>query len=570
MIICDYIDNNVNEYLKNNSGNNILTFFKEPFKQCGDSQVFFIDDILNESDHQNIDKFVDRTIMITEEVFSKYLKINEYNLFDYLKVQAERDFAKLYKYKYAVDKLSNDRLDNYIVYFSSEINLFVWLKQDYVVKRIISNPCLQSKTQIDRIKLRFKTWINTSRFVGYFVDKRFEDQKSMSNCIIWLASDRFLHSKLLDELQKEFNILLLQNTVITYSSLFAKKGIKYRLLKLHNCKHFIKERKYVNQQYAKGLIKTAYLVGLRPQLLEIVLNINRNMIEELLTTLLILQDNDHNSSFLFVSQTMKGIQALGVDYFNRNNLPSIEMIHGVPSSAEVGKTTKILVYGQRDISFFKKHGVDESKLFITGCPSYDKLFNIQEQDKSFDFLLLILDWIGFIPSANSQRIIFEEVMHMLKLVQYFEREQLIIKLHPSQTQKEIEYINNLANIAGISTRVKVIKDIDITDLLKKAKIVYTYESSVGLEALLIGKPVIILPRLASSEVEYGIYNGCLTPSNGKELLISTENILRDIQRYLKNNKDNIERTIKYFSGDTSGESYKRVVNFFRDVSRTLR
>ncbi len=79
------------------------------------------------------------------------------------------------------------------------------------------------------------------------------------------------------------------------------------------------------------------------------------------------------------------------------------------------------------------------------------------------------------------------------------------------------------------------------------------------------KPLIVLPRLLKSTVNYGEYNGCFVPENRKELLYSTEEILRDVHGYLSNNKENIERTIKYFSRDVTGQSYKKVANLCREM-----
>lgn len=564
MIICDYIDRRVKSYIRKKSGRVILTFFKEPFDQYDDSNVFFIDDILNESDYKKIDEFVGRTIKIAEEVFSKYLKVNGYNLFDYLKVQAKRDFSKIYKYKYAVDKFSKEQMKSNIVFFSSEFDLLEWLKQDYIIAKLPYNAFHQSKARFVRIKLKIKAWVRNSHLVHYIVGQLFDDHRNMSNYILWLGG-RSLHSKLMDELQKEFKLLLFQNQLIVYTRSFAKKKIKYSLLKLKDGRKSREEWNSIEQQYAKGLNRIASLMRLKPELLEIVLKISQNNMKELLTTLLILQENDHNSRLLFVSQSIKGVAALAADYFSRNSLPSIEMLHGVPGVAEVGKTTKVAVFGQRDKSFLKSQGVDESKLVITGCPYYDKFFDIEEQNKSFDFLLLILDWIGFEQSASSQRVIFTEVMHMLKLLQHLKHEQLVVKLHPSQREKELEYVQHLVDIAGIHTRVKVMKNADTIDLLKKAKIVFTHASSVGLEALLMKKPLIVLPRLLKSTVNYGEYNGCFVPENRKELLYSTEEILRDVHGYLSNNKENIERTIKYFSRDVTGQSYKKVANLCREM-----
>ena len=53
--------------------------------------------------------------------------------------------------------------------------------------------------------------------------------------------------------------------------------------------------------------------------------------------------------------------------------------------------------------------------------------------------------------------------------------------------------------------------------------------------------------------------------NYEELLLATEEILKDVHGYLKKNKENIERTRQYFSGDLKGESYKNVSKVINEM-----
>jgi len=110
----------------------------------------------------------------------------------------------------------------------------------------------------------------------------------------------------------------------------------------------------------------------------------------------------------------------------------------------------------------------------------------------------------------------------------------------------------------IENRVEVSKDVNMFNLLKDAKIVYNYHSSVGVEALLMKKPLIILDFFSHRSIDYEKYGGCLVAKNYEELLLATEEILKDVHGYLKRNNENIEKTRRYFSGNLKGESYKEV------------
>jgi hypothetical protein len=559
MIVCDFIDKNVEDFIeKDKSKRIILTFFKEPFDDFKGNEVLFIDDILDGEDYKKVDEFVRKTIDTAEEVFSEYLEVDGYKLFYYLKLQVQRNLSKIYKFKYGIDKVLTRENKTVINYFSSETELLEWIKQDYRIENIIN---YQIK---DKLKYKFivKEYLKSSFFANYILDriiiKLFKDYKYKFGNILWMGG-RSYDSKLRNELEKNNKIFLLSQ--FSGGKLgFIKRKYKFDLLNLKNKEKFNKKWDYLKNQYEDGLNKIVFITGINKKILEIILKINKSMIKDLLLTLIILEDNKNNIDLLIVEQSVIGKQALAVDFFNKNKLPSIEILHGVPGVVEVGKTDKIAVFGKRDKSFLSSYGVDESKIKITGCAYYDRIFNIKDEEKKYNFLLLILDWIDYVPSKNSHEIIYKQVIAMLKLIQHFQDEKLIIKLHPGQSMKEVEYIKHLIkNIMHIENRVEVAKDVNMFNLLKDAKIVYNYHSSVGVEALLMKKPLIVLDLFSNRTIDYEKYGGCFVVKDYKDLILSTEEILKDVHGYLSKNNENIERTRRYFSGDLKGESHKKIV-----------
>lgn len=563
MIVCDYLDENVKKYLNaNKSTKTILTLFKEPFDEYKGNKVIFIDDILNKDDYKEIDIFVNKVMKDAEEVFSKYLEVDGYKLFDYLQLQAKRNLSKIYKFKYGIDKVLKEENKIVIQFFCSEAELLEWIKQDYRIENIINYRIK------DKLKYKFiiKKYLKNSFFANYMLDriiiKLFKDYKYKSGNILWMGG-RSHDSKLINELEKNNKIFLLPK--FSFEKLgFIKRKYKFDLLNLKNKEKFNKKWDYLKNQYEDGLNKIAFITGIDKKILEIILKINKSMIKDLLSTLIILEDNKNNIGLLIIEQSVIGKQELAVDFFNKNKLPSIEILHGVPSrgvpgDVEVGKTDKIAVYGKRDKSFLSSCGVDESKIKITGCAYYDRILNIKDEEKKNNFLLLILDWILYVPNKNSHEIMYKQVIAMLKLIQHFQDEKLIIKLHPGQSMEEVEYIKHLIkNIMHIENRVEVAKDVNMFNLLRDAKIVYNYHSSVGVEALLMKKPLIILDFFSGRTIDYEKYGGCLVAKNYEELALATEEILKDVHGYLKRNNENIEKTRRYFSGNLKGESYKEV------------
>lgn len=559
MIVCDYLDENVKNYLEGKRGKTVVTFFKEPFSDYGGNKILFIDDILNESDYQKIDESVNEIIEVAENVFFNYLNVEGYNLFHSRQAGAKSHLARAYKYRYVINKIAKRENETSLFFFSREEGLLEWLSQDYTVKNLYRDTSYQTKPGIEsrekKQKARKKFWITVD-----FLSKR---GYRKPNHMLWLGA-RSIESKLPYELEKDFEISLLPQPK-SYQLQFKKRRVKYHLLRLRNRRRFRKRWHSVEQGYKEGLKEIAARTKLTTELLELFLRVTSKRFKRLLLNLSILEDNRNQLDLLFVEGSVAGAQALAVDYFNRQGLPSLELLHGVPYFVDVGKTTKVAVYGQRDKVFLSNHGVDKMKIALTGYPYYDRFFEIEEGQKTSEFLLLILDWTLSFPSSYSQRDIFIQVRSMLRLLQHLKDERLVIKLHPTQSKKEMEYVQSLVEESNLKARVEVKKDEDLINLLKRAKIVFTYTSSVGVEALLMKKPFIVLDFFPGRKLVYEEHGGCLVAKDFPQLISRAKEILNNIDEYRKNNAEKIEKTRRYFSTDLGGGSYKKVADLCKEM-----
>ena len=560
MIICDFVDKNVEDFIKkDNAKRIILTFFKEPFDNYKGNKVIFIDDILDNNDYLEIDIFTKNII----DMLSGSLKIYGYDLFKYLTPSMNSKLCKIYKYKYAIDKISRIKNIYCFVCFTSENSLIEWLKIDY---EIFSPSSYKEKPRLT-MKIRKKIIHSKLRYIiESFVTSSFlKDRREKISNLLWLVGERTIKSQLPNELRKDFKIFLFDNHS-SYKKSFIKRGIKFNLLKLQNYKKFIKICRYTEQQYTEIMNKVALKMGIRLKQAEMILNLSNDKIRDLLLHLCILEDNIKNLNLLITVSSIHNYMGLAVDFFRKHKLISIEIVHGLPCGFEYNKNiNKIAVYGQRDKLFYTNHGVDTQKVVITGCPRYDKFFHIREKQKKYNHLLLILDWVTFSSSSRTSMEIFQQVMCMLRLLEQLRKVKLVIKLHPLQTKSELMYIRGLVFKNNYYKKyVEVVKDSDTTELLRRASIVFTHSSSVGLEALLMKKPVIILDIHSGFKPVYKGYNGFLIAKDFVQVLMLTKKVLKDIDEYLRSNSKNIEKTIKFFYADSKGECYKQVANLARN------
>ena len=560
MIVCDFIDKNVKDFIeKDKSKRIILTFFKEPFDDFKGNEVLFIDDILDDNDYKRIDIFVKNIL----DMLSNSLEIGGYKLFCYIIPSLRSKLNKLYKYVYTIHKISRTKNIYSFACFTSESGLVEWLKIDYEIFSLSSyedKPRLIMKIRKKIIDSKFRYIIES--FVKYSF---FRDNRKNTFNILGLAGAPLINSQLPNELRKDFKLLLIDDH-FSLNRDFLKRKIKFNLLKLQNQKKFRKTIQYIEKQYIKIVNRIAIRMSIKTKQAEIILCYCKDNIKDLLLILCMLEENIKNIDLLIVHSSIHIYMGLAVDFFKKHKVPSIEIVHGLSCGFEYNENiSKVAVNGKRDKLFYVNHGVDSQKVVITGCPRYDKFFYIREEQKKYNHLLLILDWIFFSSSSRTSMDIFKQVMCMLRLIEQLQKTKLIIKLHPHQTESELMYVRSLVFKNNYYKEyVEVVKDSDTNELLKTASIVFTHSSSVGLEALLMKKPVIILDILSGFKPVYKGYKGFVIAEDFDQLLVLTKKVLKDIDEYLRSNSKNIEKTIKFFYDDSKGESYKRVADLARD------
>lgn len=162
---------------------------------------------------------------------------------------------------------------------------------------------------------------------------------------------------------------------------------------------------------------------------------------------------------------------------------------------------KIAVWGKMCADIYKSFGNAHSKCHITGNPRLDVFFNSKlkfsrEQicgtlglDKNKKIIILASGFYKIFASSymtgDENNVIISELVKIMKeLPQY----QLIIKLHPYEnfefSNKVIKYYN-LKNVVAI-------KNFDLFSLINASDLVLTKRSSIGLKAMVLDKPVIVI------------------------------------------------------------------------------
>lgn len=200
------------------------------------------------------------------------------------------------------------------------------------------------------------------------------------------------------------------------------------------------------------------------------------------------------SKALFYACKLNGAYSVGIQHGIIED--SIRCIH---KECEIGEglnpnycplPDKTLVFGENQKRFLVEKGCyPESKIEVTGSQrwdvlaSADKLYNKQRIYKT-----LKIGEGKKIVVFTSQPVSNEENLKILKaLLKTFEKFPeltLVIKIHP------VENTGFYRKIA--KDRAIVVKNIDLYELLYASELMITYYSTTGLEAMILGRPVIVI------------------------------------------------------------------------------
>lgn len=178
----------------------------------------------------------------------------------------------------------------------------------------------------------------------------------------------------------------------------------------------------------------------------------------------------------------------------RLNIPSLTLQHGI-LSADFKEpyivSTKIAVWGNNSKEWFIKRGVNHERVILTGPPRFDQhelvsLYTKEELCKKYNLdIRKLLVMLAISPHGNKK---IEEMIRIVKIAaKDFEKKmQLILKLHPSVSRKFI-------NSYFFEVDILVLKmEEPLYNLLNSIDTVIMYSSTIGLEALILGKNVIYL------------------------------------------------------------------------------
>jgi glycosyltransferase involved in cell wall biosynthesis len=196
------------------------------------------------------------------------------------------------------------------------------------------------------------------------------------------------------------------------------------------------------------------------------------------------------------------------------------------------------VAGPASKALFLRSGIPEDAIVVTGQPRYDSLVNMgTPKEKNSVVEYLGLDKGTPVVAVATQPFVEDGLWtaaqraRFLKLVVAAVLEaggQPLIKLHPRE--KEVAVYRSLLSTLT-NTRVPIVKDeVDLATVLTACDALLTVRSTIGLEAMMLGLPVIAFEERVTDKtdaLDYVQYGAAVGVYSEKELAPSIAAVLFD-------------------------------------------
>ncbi len=205
-----------------------------------------------------------------------------------------------------------------------------------------------------------------------------------------------------------------------------------------------------------------------------------------------------------VSEDIQPVSRAMCQVLKMQGIPIIVVQHGIVSNDMAGMYVMPIVgdcqavWGEYYGNWHTERGKPLESQVVTGFPRYDGLFGLSPLDR--DYLcrrfglnpnlkigLIITEWFQAITSRYTVEQEESYIRLVLRSLKDHADLQVVVKLHPGLQSKYHRIVSEIAEQEGV---VVVIAKDSLWDLIRLSSFVIVSTSSVCVEALVLGKPVI--------------------------------------------------------------------------------
>ena len=279
-----------------------------------------------------------------------------------------------------------------------------------------------------------------------------------------------------------------------------------------------------------------------------------------------------NLKSIVVAPTSEIFDYVIIEIAKKHKIPSFSIIPGMadanPFFVNWFKTDKICVYGEHALEQLTKVGYDEKRICVTGNPKYDFLKNMDSSKSKLMFEQeLKIDSKKKLVVVGMSRWHENDENWMSDLIKFcnINNFEIVIKIHPLYKTVSKYSENKIKTISNNCKDEKffLIHDIEIPKLLSAADVMITDYSSIGLEAVFLGKPLISVNLLKENWEEYTSrvekYGASIYIENYETLEKILLEILKE-NKHLVELKKGREKVIEKYNFGNDGKAAERIFN----------
>lgn len=205
-----------------------------------------------------------------------------------------------------------------------------------------------------------------------------------------------------------------------------------------------------------------------------------------------------------------------------NAVPTLDLQHGMlasDASMNYVEFTKFAVFGQATLEVLVDRGVRPESVEVTGCPRFDALAASRRAprdevlarfglDRDLPLVLAATQPMKYTITSAAKRAFIGALVSATEGGSF----QLLVKKHPYEKDGIVE------DLTASAKHVAVTADGPLADLVAASHVVTTIHSTVALEALILGRPVVVFqPEGMLSTLPYCTEEAAEVAADGEAL-----------------------------------------------------
>lgn len=254
------------------------------------------------------------------------------------------------------------------------------------------------------------------------------------------------------------------------------------------------------------------------------------------------------------------------------------IIHDTPLWSEF-PYSKFCVFGDAYRSILVKYGTEERRIEVTGDPRLDEPLKrkypnreeilaklLKDEDISVSKNdVLILFAAQYSERRLSHNLLYKTLKSLLEAVSLYKNVFLIIKLHPLGEGREEGYFEALREVRGVKS--VLIRKFDLYELLSLVDLVVLHSSTVGFEAIALGRKVFVINLTGGPDEAPYVLEGVGIGA------YSSQEVKEKIQKFMRGGYSNFpsqsdyDSFIRKYFYKLDGESSNRIAEAIKKVAK---